>query len=251
MELFRACITEDTLAGVYQPEPSGVSWLAPGFLFYVAHGLGLVGWDGRWNGAAADLEAAGREYCRRPWRTVVSSKYAANYCFGSVYVPVLLRALSIDTERLDYARTLRGFEISWALGAMLYFVTERSRTSEEVCADVGDGRTPRGGVAEDEGASLPADAHLAAALLRGPTARTAAEAEHEQRWPPAALRSAGSAALERASLLSAKALAIGCTAAVVGVAVLARAGDSTRWVDETRAAGGGRRFVMLDSRQLL
>ena len=77
-----------------------MSRLAPGF-FTSPMGLASLGGMAA-NGTAVDLEAA----VGVPSEAMAhrrTSKYAANYCFGSVYVPVLPRALSIDTERLDYA----------------------------------------------------------------------------------------------------------------------------------------------------
>jgi hypothetical protein len=94
---------------VYQPTPTGVRFFASDFFFYVANGIGLVSWNGRWEGSWAEFAAAGRAFCGRRWDEV-ASKYAADFCFGSAYVPALLGAYGIpaDSTAGTYVRELAG-----------------------------------------------------------------------------------------------------------------------------------------------
>ena len=123
--------------GEYSPNVSGVQFFASAFFFYVANGLGLVARDGRWDGTWRDIELAGRRYCERPWSDVSSNKYAANYCFGSAFVPALLEAYAIpaDSTAVAYVRRMRGFEVAWALGAMLFHIGEPD-AHEQSCSRI-------------------------------------------------------------------------------------------------------------------
>ena len=130
------------LSGVYQPNPTGVRFFASDFFFYVANGIGLVSWNGQWDGSRAEFAAAGRTFCGRHW-SEVASEYAADFCFGSAYVPALLGAYGIpaDSRVVTYVRELEGFDVGWTLGAMLFELTSGPYAEAAAC---GPSSSPRG-----------------------------------------------------------------------------------------------------------
>ena len=130
------------LSGVYQPNPTGVRFFASDFFFYVANGIGLVSWNGQWDGSWAEFAAAGRTFCGRHW-SEVASEYAADFCFGSAYVPALLGAYGIpaDSRVVTYVRELEGFDVGWTLGAMLFELTSGPYAEAAAC---GPSSSPRG-----------------------------------------------------------------------------------------------------------
>ena len=116
--------------GVYQPPINNVRFIAGSGFFYTVRGLGLLsGSDGSWQGSFSQIAKAGRAYCSRQWSDVHADvgRYAANYCWASAWVPTLLASLNFDAEQtsITYAHQLNGADISWALGAQIYYDAEQ------------------------------------------------------------------------------------------------------------------------------
>ena len=95
--------------------------------FYVAQGIGLLGRDEVKSLGIGDFEAAGKHFCQKSWRDV-AAKYAESYCFGSAYIPALLRAYGVvddNSKTVTFARKIRGFSIGWTLGAQIFFLRQQ------------------------------------------------------------------------------------------------------------------------------
>lgn len=112
--------------GEYQPSSRNVRFYAVSAFFYVANNLGLVGWNEEKGLSAHELARAGHAWCGRDW-SAVAGEFTGGVCFASAYIPSLLEAYGLpreDSKAVTYARKVRGFKASWALGAQLYYIDE-------------------------------------------------------------------------------------------------------------------------------
>ena len=110
--------------GVYQPPVHNISFVAVSAFFYIANGIGLVGWDETKGISTAQIAAKADEWCTRSWSADITDARAYRNCFTSTYVAVLLDAYGIprdSTTAVTYARKIQGFSVTWALGAQIYF----------------------------------------------------------------------------------------------------------------------------------
>ena len=115
--------------GVYQPNTTDVRFVASSGYFYAAAGLGLIKQGCPTNLTRESFVKAGNSFCGQPWALVNTSHYASMYCFLSAYVPSLLSAFGLGGEdrHVEYAGSLGGSEVSWALGSQLYEIAEQDR----------------------------------------------------------------------------------------------------------------------------
>ncbi len=121
-----ACERSCTRLGAYQPPLAG-DFLAFSAFAYNTDFLGLEP-----ELTLAQLRAAGKRYCRTPWRSATADcaanprpgcreEWLNRYCFASAYIVTLLHevyGLPMDRE-ITSANELEGAGIDWTLGAMV------------------------------------------------------------------------------------------------------------------------------------
>ncbi len=124
------CTRWCNLLGAYQPNLEG-DFVAFSAYAYNAENLGLGS-----KFSLAELEAAGKAYCRTPWQTIEAECAAGERsgckewwlnrnCFASAYMVILLHEVygfPMDSRRITSTNELEGFEIDWTLGVMVQMV---------------------------------------------------------------------------------------------------------------------------------
>ncbi len=132
-----ACTRSCNRLGAHQPPLTG-DLLAFSAFAYNTEFLGLAS-----ELTLAQLRAAGKEYCRTPWRTAQADcranprpgckeRWLNRYCFASAYIVVLLHevyGLPMD-RKLTSTNQLAGADIDWTLGVMVQIAEELSAISE-------------------------------------------------------------------------------------------------------------------------
>jgi apyrase len=131
------CSTSCNLLGAYQPAVRG-DFVAFSAYAYNAESLGLEP-----TFSLADLEAAGKAYCKTPWQAIQAQcaagersgceeRWLNRNCFASAYMVTLLHEVygfPMEGRRITATNHLAGFEIDWTLGAMLSMAVDLSAST--------------------------------------------------------------------------------------------------------------------------
>lgn len=99
--------------------------------FYIANGLGLVGWDEERAITPLEIRTAAESLCEQSGEQAASEgppwKYRINHCFGGHYMSNILDAyhFSQQADNIVFLRLFRGNQktkqaADWSLGAILY-----------------------------------------------------------------------------------------------------------------------------------
>ncbi len=131
------CTRSCNRLGAYQPPLTG-DFLAFSAFAYNTEFLGLGS-----ELTLAQVRAAGKDYCRTPWRSVKADcranprpgckeRWLNRYCFASAYIVVLLHevyGLPMN-RRFTSTNQLAGAGIDWTLGVMVQIAEELSAAAE-------------------------------------------------------------------------------------------------------------------------
>ena len=91
-------------------------------IFYAAYGTGMLCYNCMKPLSAAMFDTSSRNFCSKPYQAVNSDPYAKQNCFQSNFVYQLLtKGYGLPANKMiQVDNKLRGFDLGWTLGAMLY-----------------------------------------------------------------------------------------------------------------------------------
>eukprot|EP01012_Entosiphon_sulcatum_P044202 TRINITY_DN5878_c0_g1_i1.p1 TRINITY_DN5878_c0_g1~~TRINITY_DN5878_c0_g1_i1.p1 ORF type:complete len:449 (+),score=64.42 TRINITY_DN5878_c0_g1_i1:108-1454(+) len=113
------------IASTYQPAVQGGTFYAFSNMYYTASFFNCSGLQ-----PVSCLATNAQTYCSgNTWAAAtaqnpsVSAGFLATYCFGAAYILEVLSAFGFGlTDQLNFALSISGVEVGWALGAMTYEV---------------------------------------------------------------------------------------------------------------------------------
>lgn len=123
------CLLEPCgLMGVHMPPVyNKKTYYAIANFFYIANGLGLVGWNEVKALMPSMIFDETKKFCELPVEKAKAAskapwKYKKNHCFGGVYMYRILKAYGFaeDAKKIKFARKLKGKSADWSMGAALY-----------------------------------------------------------------------------------------------------------------------------------
>ena len=132
-----SCARSCNRLGVYQPPVAG-DFVAFSAFAYTTAFLGLGP-----ELTLAQLRAAGKHYCRTPWREAIAGcrsnpragcrkEWLNRYCFSSAYIVTLLHGVYglPMNQRIISSNELAGADIDWTLGVMVRMASEHSASEQ-------------------------------------------------------------------------------------------------------------------------